>query len=476
MYDYAIIGAGPCGLTLAWYLSNYNNKVIIIDNNENIGGCHRVKRVNGLFTEHGPRIYLDNYTMFKKLLKELNLDFYDLFTPYYFNITNIGGKSIDNLSPTEIFKLSLKFFNLNEEYKKIPIGEYLDENNFSPKAKDYIDRLCRLTDGAGSDRYTLYSFLQLINQNFLYKIYQPKKPNDTGLFYYWKKKLLQKKVKFVLNTFVVDMTNEKNNISSIICKRNNKIFKINAKNYILAIAPYYITNILSNSNNNNIRNAFGNLDKFADWTEKTNYLKYICVIFHWDHEFELEKIWGFPSTSWGVGFIILSNYMNFEDDRSKVVISCVITKNEKSDFTNKTPNETENKDELIAEVLRQLKISYPNLPNPTYSLLSQNYHNGEEWIPHDTAFIKTKYGYMSNKSNFKNLFNCGVHNGNNKYSFTSVESAVCNAISLLHDLIPESKKEHKIKNSIELLQILKILFVIIIVAIVFLYKNIYYGH
>jgi len=40
----------------------------------------------------------------------------------------------------------------------------LKNNNFSLKAFDYFDRLCRLTDGAASERYTLYEFLQLINQ------------------------------------------------------------------------------------------------------------------------------------------------------------------------------------------------------------------------------------------------------------------------------------------------------------------------
>lgn len=471
MFDYAIIGGGPCGLTLAWCLEKYNKKVIIIDKNETLGGCHRVKRVNGLFTEHGPRIYLDNYVMFKKILNEMDLDFNDLFTPYFFNMSNISGTITENLTVTEIFKLSLKFINLNEEYKKISMEEYLENNNFSNKAKDYIDRLCRLTDGAGIDRYTLFSFLQLANQNLLYKIYQPKKPNDIGLFHYWKHKLLEKNVKIMLNTSVIDMTNINNNINSIVCEKNNEQFEIKAKKYILAIPPHYISEILLNSKNNNIKNAFGNLDKFLIWTEKTNYLKYISVIFHWDTKFELEKIWGFPATSWGVGFVVLSNYMNFYDKRSKVVISCVVTKNEKSDFTNKTPNETKNKKDFIAEVFRQLKISYPNLPNAIFSLMTQNYHNGEEWIPLDTAFIKTKYGYMSNKSKFTNLFNCGVHNGNNKYSFTSFESAVCNAISLLHDLIPKSKNDYKIKSSIEVLSIFKVILVIVFIVLGLVYKN-----
>jgi UDP-galactopyranose mutase len=73
MYDYIIIGAGPTGLTLAHILSQYDNKILIIEKENYIGGCHGVARENGLFAEHGPRIYISNYYTFKQILKEINL-------------------------------------------------------------------------------------------------------------------------------------------------------------------------------------------------------------------------------------------------------------------------------------------------------------------------------------------------------------------------------------------------------------------
>jgi phytoene dehydrogenase-like protein len=78
-YDYVIIGGGPTGLTLALYLSKYY-KIAIIEKEDQIGGCHSVKRIDGLFSEHGPRIYLDNYLVFKDILKnELNITFNKLW-------------------------------------------------------------------------------------------------------------------------------------------------------------------------------------------------------------------------------------------------------------------------------------------------------------------------------------------------------------------------------------------------------------
>lgn len=68
-YDYCIIGAGPTGLTVSYLLSKIGKKCILIDKNKDIGGCHRVDRVNGLFTEHGPRIYSSSYINTKNILK-----------------------------------------------------------------------------------------------------------------------------------------------------------------------------------------------------------------------------------------------------------------------------------------------------------------------------------------------------------------------------------------------------------------------
>ena len=50
MYDYTIVGAGPTGLTIAWFLAKSGYKVLIIEREIVIGGCHRVIRVDGLFT------------------------------------------------------------------------------------------------------------------------------------------------------------------------------------------------------------------------------------------------------------------------------------------------------------------------------------------------------------------------------------------------------------------------------------------
>jgi NAD(P)-binding Rossmann-like domain len=468
-YDYIIVGGGPTGLTLAWCLANYGKKIILIEKKNTLGGCHHVARVDGLFSEHGPRIYIENFFILKQLLNEMNLCFYDLFTPYNFDITYIGGNVFSILSWCEIFKLTLTFLNMNDTYKSISVEEYLNKNNFSNKSKDYLDRLCRLTDGAGIKRFTLYNFLQLINQNFFYRAYQPNKPTDVSLFKHWKEKLLEKGVKILLNTEVTDLTTQNNKIISIMTS-NNQIFK--GRNFIFAIPPDTLINLLIKSRNLRVKNAFGELNNLVKWNQQTNYITYIPITFHWEKKLDLPKVWGFSSTAWNIAFIVLTDYMEFDDYRSKTVITVTTTNNNISDYTHKTPDQTKNKNELAAEIFRQLKQTYLNLPYPDHTVFTQNYHDGQKWISKDTGFITTKHGYLKNKSiQFDNLYSCGTHNGHSDYNFTSFEAAAANAIHLVNELVPESKKKYQVLTPTTILNVLWwiILIIIIVVVVVVMY-------
>jgi len=422
--DYIIVGAGPSGLTAAWLLAKQGKKCLIIDSNASIGGCHRVSPdSSGAFGEHGPRVYSDAYKSLRNLLEDMGGCFNDFFVPYNFSISNlldpssIGRNSSSNFTWLEIWALTKAFFALGtnpKELHSISMLKFMQDNNFSAKATDYVDRLCRLTDGAGADRYSLHQFLQLINQQSIYKLYQPNRPNDQGLFAFWRSRLEQCGVQFLMSTKVrtvaLDPSNKYVTGVSIFGDDN----QINAKSVILAIPPVEIYKILLTSG---IPNAFG-FDEA--WTTNTNYIPYQNIVFHWDTDVlkDIQRVWGFPKSNWGVAHIVLSDY--FSPQTGKTIISTCTTIPENYDLTKLSQQD------FIDEVFNQLKLSYPNLPQYTNTVV-----NAEV----DTAYIAAAgTATISHRGSIQGLYNIGTHNGNSYYSFTSMESAVGNAIHFVSEV------------------------------------------
>jgi hypothetical protein len=473
-FDLIIIGGGPSGLSLAHCCANIPNlKILIIERENDIGGCHRVRRVNRngeeIFTEHGPRIYSRAYIMFRKLLTEMNVDFDDLFEPYKFNLTEIGQETIwTKLNWTELAKLSKEFINLMiniNHGKNITMKKFMETNGFTFQAKDMIDRLCRLTDGADSSKYTLNEFLQLANIQAFYRLYQPKSPNDRGFLKIWRQYLESRGVTIWTSTKVNSLiTTNKKLVSGIIT--NGKI--VYGDKIICAIPPQNLVSLLQRSNNN-IKDSFGNINELNKYAEETKYIDYISVTFHWKEKIKFPKVYGFPRSNWGVLFVLLTDYMKFDETQSGTVMSIAISIADREGIKiNKTANEC-NENELYVEIIEQLKEVFPEFPEPDLKIISPgNYKNSGNWESLDTAFIASAgFNYLDFKSNkFDNLYTVGTHTGNHEYKFTSLESAVSNGISLSHKLYPELERKYSLERSITIRDIIISLIFIIIIYIV----------
>jgi len=450
-YDYIIVGGGPSGLALAQVLSA-SNRILLVEKRDYLGGCHGVTRTNaGMMTEHGPRIYIKNFLMFTQLLNDMGIQFDDLFVKYNFSTATMMLEALRVLTLREIATLGWSFITLNDSYKEITLMEYLSSHDFSNASIDILDRIGRLTDGGSADTYTLFSFLQILNQNFLYGIYQPRVPNDVGLFRIWENVLIERGVVIMKNAtidrFIVSNANEDATEDARVAgielrdsrnnSNNSKPIVCICKRIILACPPQDVQRILTT--HAELGAAFGS--DFDRFQQETKYLPYISVIFHWRSVLQVPKIWGYPRTSWGVGNIVLSDYMDFNDPRSKTVISTVITMPDRpSEHLKLSANDIGDKRAVMNETFRQLKQIYPDLPDPDYQFLTQSAYDADrrEWMPFNHAFMTTTHGYMPNRSVlYDNLYNCGVQNGNSSYSFTSIESSVANAVHLATELQPE---------------------------------------
>ena len=481
IYDLVCIGGGPAGLALAQMCCKVKGlKILIIDKEASLGGSHRTRRVyvpelgENMFTHHSPVVYGSTYVTFQKLLKEMKTDFYDLFTKYNFNIIEIGGSTLFSiLSFNEIssFILPFLFLVFNDNYgNDIILHDFI--KNFSKDSIEMIDRTCLLTDGGDSSKFTLNEFLQLLNQQFLYSLYQPKLPNDIGLFQIWKDYLTNNGVEILLNTNIEKVNIVDNVIESINISDSKKIY---AKNVVFAIPPKNLYEIVKK---NNIKfNATSNEDMDLEkYAQDTAYYDYISFTFHWNKTLDLKKVYGFPASDWGIAFIKLSDYMTFKEKNSKTVLSLTLTRSEKvSKRIGKTVHQC-TFNEIVDETYLELKELYgDNFEYPTVALLSPGvkYDNIlKKWISYDSAFINSaNYKSLNFQNKFiNNMYNLGTQNGKSLYKFTSLESAVSNAVYLSKILYPELIHDTiKIDKSITLTQIIFAFLVFSI--IVYLIRN-----
>lgn len=468
-YNYVIIGGGPTGMTLAWILSSHGKKVVLIEKEESLGGCHRVQRVDGFLTEHGPRVYSNSYVNFITILSDMGLSFESLFTEYNFEISKIDEMTIQSLSFSEkmAFVRSFLYLIINPNYgKNVSMKDFMKNNSFSDIAYDYIERVCRLTDGASVEDYTLFQFLQLMNQQLFYKLYQPKLPNDKGLIKIWEDKLKKNDVDILLNSTVTKI-NYKDKIINISLLKNGSQMNVEGDKYILALPPKPLYNLIISSQG--IENSFGDINVLKDWKSKNSYFDYIPLTFHYYKKIDLPKLYGFPRTPWGIVFIILSNYMDFSDEPSKTTISICITMTDIKNKKGKTANQS-SKEEIIEYVKEQL----PFFPNPDKIIISPNVvRSGDKWINIDTAFVVTSQNrFLDYQSKIDNLHAVGIQNGHSNYNFTSLESSVQNAIHYCIKEIPELKYRYQIKYLNELRYIIfEILIFIGLLYILYKIKN-----
>jgi protoporphyrinogen oxidase len=470
-YDLVIVGAGPAGLALAHTTSSIYRRVLIIDKEQEIGGCHRVKRnIDGMFTEHGPRIYLSTYYNFFNLVNELGLEIEEIFTNYKYSFFDIAySKILPNYNFYEIMMLTMSYlmFFIDDDYgNDISLYEYLRGRGFSHKVIELFDRLCRFTDGGNIYSYSLNKILKMADNNIIMKIYQPKLPLDIVLFNTWKKFLSNRGVDFMLGFHITDYDIQNNNIE-IITLNNSE--KIKCGKIVFAVPPVALLNIIKYEDE--LKNTFGNYNELERWVDKTKYIDYISITYHFKDKLELPFINGLTfDTEWGIVLINLSDYMNkVENGYSTVLSTAISICNRNSNYTYKKANEC-TAEELIKEVHRQIKESiFDDLSDDYTAIVNpNNYYNvhKNKWECKDNAYFNVyNEKYIPFESSINNLYNLGTHNGKSYISYTTIESAVSNAIYLAGELYPEVQSKYTIYKGITGKNIIMVILIIIFVLL-----------
>lgn len=446
-YDHIIVGGGPGGMTLSTLLPGNN---LLIERESQLGGCHRVRRVNGYFTEHGPRIYMTSYVNTINYLKSIGINYYDYFVPYNFQFLSIGqDQVIKTLSFSEITSFVKEyfflFFNSNHGQDTTMLN-WMTKENFSKDTMEYIDRICLLTDGADITRYTLWEFLNLVNQNVFYTTLQPKQATDKGFIKDWSDKI---KCTILKDEEVIELLE-----NGVVTNSGSYV----GEKIILAMPPMHVKQLVDKS-------SYKPYDKeWIRFAELTEYHVYIPVTLHFDHKLELKKIWGLAKESkWGLVFINMSDY--FVDD-GDYVISVAITKADRIGYNGKTANQS-NKEEIKEEVFNQMNKIFRFEKRPNKIIISPGvYRDGDKWTTKDSAFVHTTEGFGSIKGKGR-YYAISPHSGKSDYAFTALESAVVAAIWLVNSLYPQ--KSIKLTKGWDLMTVLRLITIFFILLLTVYY-------
>jgi hypothetical protein len=495
--DITIIGSGPTGLTLALILKYYGHRVTVLEREGTPGGCHRVTRVNdgrglgnGLFTEHGPRIYTSGSKTFHNMLLKAGIDHEKYFTAYKAQISEPLIQSLKYFTSTDILTMISSYMKyiIDTSYGSDMTVSSL---KLSTQASEYTDKMCRLTDGAGADRYTLNSFMRLIDHKFTETIQQPKKANDKegGWVADLVKQLQINGVQFLFNKEVQGIELKSNELKSNELKSNElksnelksnelKHVKnleittqdgevINTNVIIFATPTDALERILSNSKT--LSNTFGSLKDLKEFNKHSLYETYLPVTLHWRlSPVKIPNIWGNGIGEWNIAWINMTDYISNEPG---TIISACITKTDAVNIYGKTANEC-TADELRTEVLRQLEPLINTVRKPDSVLLSPEiYRSGDKWVTRDNAYMRTAMNTVGRPSYATNhkIFSVGCHNENNNYKFTSVESAVQNAYYWAHNNIPGSETVFPIITGLTLSLLIKYALILLVVACIVYY-------
>lgn len=430
IYDFVVVGAGPAGLAFAQVVATQGMSVKILEQEQSLGGCHRVRRVDGAFTEHGPRVYGNQYKTFQMLLDQMKIPFEKFFVPYRFNLLSFLQQT---LFETMNFKEYLAFFSafvvfmiLPMHGKDITMSEFMQRYQFSMKTRDIVERVCVMTDGATADRYTLYAFLQLLNQHAFYRLYQPNVFNDIGLMASWGAFLTKHGVSVTFGAKVISVhadhviyTDAGGRPEQTLGANRNAVL---GKHIVLAVPPVALARIMQFSPR---KDLFGPWDELMEWAQRTKYLNYQSYTLHYHKKLTLKKTFSFVRSEWGIICVPLSDYMN---GIRGTLLSCAVTLVDRVSPRNLKTAQTASPQEIRQEILDVLRQSYGDLPEPDLFLSGSS--------DHDTAFVGFEFMQAQSRV-YPSVFTLGTHNGASPYAFTTMESAVQNGVALANTFVPE---------------------------------------
>lgn len=417
VFDYAVVGGGPGGVAFSLLMARSGRSVALMDEHDQLGGCHRVKRPRGVHTEHGPKVYMGASPLFFALASELSGKGREaLFADYEHTIFSAQVNRAVSKRLTLGDKLSiasaLARFMAGGTQGPRTVLEFMVDGGFGAGAASAVDGLCRLLDGGGADVTLMDSFLESIDSGFFQKLYVAAVELDEEVWKPAEAVLRDAGVELMLGTRAERVRRaaiETAGGGEVLCHRA-----------VIAVPPEAAARI---------EGCAEELGMPAGFAERTRYRNYISATV--DFPGELPNVWGHPAHPWSE--ITLNHGAYSGLGRGRVLIS--VNDLDSPDSRGVTANSLETRADLERALKEIVESKYGGaradlcVLSPTVSRAA----DGSGWRESDVAWLLTREGWFGHgKSDW--LFACGHHSGQGRIRLNTCESAVQNAHALARRL------------------------------------------
>nr|WRJ69995.1 NAD(P)/FAD-dependent oxidoreductase [Oceanusvirus sp.] len=419
MHDYAIVGAGPAGIALSMQLAESGKTVVLLDEHPELGGCHRVKRLGSVRSEHGPKVYLGCYLEFFELLRKLSGRPRDEL----FSRIGVPGYLLEkinrDLNAGEKLWLGIAVLRglfFGHRRGKQTVDAFASANGFSARARDALDAVCRIVDGGAALDTPFDSLVQQADVGGLAGMYAPRHPLDESVWSPGAEALRKAGVHTALGDRVTRIgqcfVETESGESFPFCRA------------VLAVPPAAAAKI------EGAAEELGISPRFAS---DTKYRRYISATVTFDRLLPEGCVPSPFSHPWGE---IMLDAGRTEGEAKSTVLMCV-TRPEARDDTGVTVNSIGCRGEL-AEAMRQVceGLVGHKATGVALSPTAERRENGE-WHESDASWLLTPAGFLPRKESDW-LFTCGHHTGRSGLSFNVAESAVLDALETFRMLEPDA--------------------------------------
>lgn len=378
-----IVGAGPAGLALAThFIAQPDTAVHVYEKTNAIGGAHATHWVDGYLTQHAPVVYAKSYVNAFAWLRGLGVDTNTFFRPYAFGTNGMVVAALRHFSLSDTVKLGAAWLRAPGDGS---VAELTKRLGLSPSAADYLDRLCRLLDGAGADRFAVRELFALGYADLL----QPTAPMDE-LWAVVAGALTDRGVVFHLGAAVTGIVRGPARVWHFTHGKSERVHVAPTDTVILAAPPANFP------------------DVFPDY-EDTDYDPHVSVTLHYDVDIPTLPH-GFPAGPWKIIYIQFGRGFS-QRKEIRAVVSATVTNH----LNVVAPDET-----IGLEVARQISAAARvPLPAPAKVLVYKGAIEGY------VAAAGTK-PFPFQIGACQNFFTVGCQN-RAPNAFTSMETAVAAA-------------------------------------------------